>query len=58
MEKFKIYLAQVLKSTIDIERFANITIEQATEDYQEIRSQYTESGNPVIFYFSDFGIEL
>lgn len=58
MEKFKIYLAQVLKSKYDVDLFARGIIENATEDYQEIRSQYTESGNPVIFHFSDFGIEL
>lgn len=58
MEKFKIFLSQVLKSKYDVELFAIGTIENATENYQEIRGQYTESGNPVIFHFSDFGIEL
>lgn len=58
MEKLKIYLKGILKNNIDTELFARILIKQATQDYQEIRSQYTKSGNTVIFHFSDFGIEL
>lgn len=51
MKRFTQFLSEILKEKYDAETFARGTINEATDDFFEVRGMYTKSGIPVTSRF-------
>lgn len=52
------FLTEVLKEKYDAKTFAKELVNEATEDFFEVRGMYTKTGVPVTGYFSHYEIEI